>query len=261
MSLLETRSRAPTALRRRAHQGARWPWMLLPFARLLQTGLSPDRTTGQSGYWTAIAQPHYLQSLLNILLLSLAVTLITLLIAAVVGCFLAPQRFAGRGTLLAQLSMSLFHERGTLACSLSGLFISYLYFSLPRAIDTLNALRPQPDTVVITGDLVDFGAVEEYQTLQLLLRRLQLPFRLMPGNHDDRQAQREVFADHVYLQQGVTLNWQLKVGPLQQLALEFSVPEQPWGEIDAHQLRWLEQHLACEPAAPTLQYFFSVLIC
>ncbi|MGP4131946.1 metallophosphoesterase [Pantoea tagorei] len=112
---------------------------------------------------------------------------------------------------------------------------------------------------MITGDLVDFGAVEEYQTLQLLLRRLQLPFRLMPGNHDDRQAQREVFADHVYLQQGVTLNWQLKVGPLQQLALEFSVPEQPWGEIDAHQLRWLEQHLACEPAAPTLvmlQYIF-----
>ncbi|MGP4131945.1 hypothetical protein OJE16_20315 [Pantoea tagorei] len=127
MSLLETRSRAPTALRRRAHQGARWPWMLLPvllffaafwllpFARLLQTGLTPDRTTGQSGYWTAIAQPHYLQSLLNTLLLSLAVTLITLLIAAVVGCFLARQRFAGRGTLLAQLSMSLFHERGTLA--------------------------------------------------------------------------------------------------------------------------------------------------
>jgi len=124
--------------------------------------------------------------------------------------------------------------------------------ALLRAIENLNALRPQPDMVVITGDLVDFGAVEEYQTLRQLLRRLQLPFRLMPGNHDDRQALREVFADHLYLQHGVTLNWQLKVGPLQLLALDSSVPGQPWGEVDAHQLRWLEQHLAREPAAPTL---------
>ncbi|MDU6078321.1 MAG: ABC transporter permease [Pantoea sp.] len=185
MSLLETRGRAPTALRRRAHHGARWPWMLLPallfiaafwllpFARLLQIGLSPDRTTQQSGYWTVVSQPQYLQSLLNTLLLSLAVTLITLLIAAVVGCFLARQRFAGRGTLLAlltfplafpgvvvgflvvmlagrqgvlaQLSMSLFHERWTLAYSLSGLFIGYLYFSLPRAIVTLVAASEKLD--------------------------------------------------------------------------------------------------------------------
>nr|MBA2817142.1 3',5'-cyclic adenosine monophosphate phosphodiesteraseCpdA [Candidatus Pantoea persica] len=58
--------------------------------------------------------------------------------------------------------------------------------ALLRAIDILNALRPQPDMVVITGDLVDFGTVEEFQTLRLALRRLQLPFRLMSGNRDDR---------------------------------------------------------------------------
>ncbi|WP_312142705.1 ABC transporter permease [Pantoea septica] len=185
MSLLEIRGRAPTALCRRAHHGARWPWMLLPallflaafwllpFARLLQIGLSPDRTTQRSGYWTVVSQPQYLQSLLNTLLLSLAVTLVTLMIATVVGCFLARQRFAGRGTLLAlltfplafpgvvvgflvvmlagrqgglaQLSMSLFHERWTLAYSLSGLFIGYLYFSLPRAIVTLVAASEKLD--------------------------------------------------------------------------------------------------------------------
>ncbi|WP_313396244.1 phosphodiesterase [Pantoea septica] len=124
--------------------------------------------------------------------------------------------------------------------------------ALLRAIDTLNALRPQPDMVVITGDLVDFGTVEEYETQRLALRLLQLPFRLMPGNHDDRQALRAVFADHAYLQRGATLNWQLKVGPLQLLALDSSVPQQPWGYVDEHQLTWLEQNLAREPAAPTL---------
>jgi putative spermidine/putrescine transport system permease protein len=146
---------------------------LLPFARLLQMGMTEDRTTHHSGYWTVISQPQYLQSLLNTVLLSAAVTLVTLLIAAVVGCFLARQRFPGRGTLLAlltfplafpgvvvgflmvmlagrqgvlaQLSLSLFHERWVFAYSLSGLFIGYLYFSLPRAIVTLVAASEKLD--------------------------------------------------------------------------------------------------------------------
>jgi len=99
--------------------GANWPWMLLPallffaafwllpFARLLQIGMTEDRTTHHSGYWTVISQPQYLQSLLNTVLLSAAVTLVTLLLAAVVGCFLARQRFTGRGTLLALLTFPL----------------------------------------------------------------------------------------------------------------------------------------------------------
>lgn len=165
--------------------GSRWLWLtlpallffcafwLLPFARLLQIGMQNDRTTQHSGYWTVISQPNYLFSLLNTVLLSLAVTLVTLVIAAVVGCFLARQRFAGRGTLLAlltfplafpgvvvgflvvmlagrqgllaQISMSLVHERWTLAYSLTGLFIGYLYFSLPRAIVTLVAASEKLD--------------------------------------------------------------------------------------------------------------------
>lgn len=175
------------ASRRQARSlpGSKWLWLtlpallffsafwLLPFARLLQIGMQNDRTTQHSGYWTVISQPNYLLSLLNTVLLSLAVTLVTLVIAAIVGCFLARQRFAGRGTLLAlltfrlafpgvvvgflvvmlagrqgllaQISMSLVHERWTLAYSLTGLFIGYLYFSLPRAIVTLVAASEKLD--------------------------------------------------------------------------------------------------------------------
>lgn len=183
MSLSDTLA----ASRRQTRQlpGSRWLWLtlpallffcafwLLPFARLLQIGMQADRTTQHSGYWTVISQPQYLLSLLNTVLLSLAVTFATLLIAATVGCFLARQRFTGRGTLLAlltfplafpgvvvgflvvmlagrqgllaQISMSLVHERWTLAYSLVGLFIGYLYFSLPRAIVTLVAASEKLD--------------------------------------------------------------------------------------------------------------------
>ncbi|WP_058968005.1 ABC transporter permease [Type-D symbiont of Plautia stali] len=169
----------------RALPGSRWLWLtlpalllfcafwLLPFARLLQMGMQNDRSSGNSGYWTVVSQPNYLFSLLNTVVLSLLVTLVTLAIAAIVGCFLARQRFAGRGTLLAlltfplafpgvvvgflvvmlagrqgllaQISMSLVHERWTLAYSLTGLFIGYLYFSLPRAIVTLVAASEKLD--------------------------------------------------------------------------------------------------------------------
>ncbi|WP_312241959.1 ABC transporter permease [Pantoea sp.] len=188
MSMLDARSALPTALRRRLSthgNGERGLWMLmpallffaafwlLPFARLLQMGMTPDRSSQQSGYWTVLSQPQYLVSLFNTVALSLAVTLATLAIAGVVGCFLARQRFSGRGTLLAlltfplafpgvvvgflvvmlvgrqgllaQLTLSLFHERWILAYSLSGLFIGYLWFSLPRAIVTLVAASEKLD--------------------------------------------------------------------------------------------------------------------
>ncbi|KTS29606.1 phosphodiesterase [Pantoea stewartii] len=124
--------------------------------------------------------------------------------------------------------------------------------ALLRAIATLNALQPRPDVVVITGDLVDFGTAAEYQTLRQALEGLERPFYLMAGNHDDRQALRAAFPDHTYLQQGPTLNWRLIVRDVQLLALDSSVPHQPWGELDDRQLRWLDDALTASPDMPTL---------
>ncbi|MBY4951943.1 phosphodiesterase [Pantoea sp. DY-17] len=124
--------------------------------------------------------------------------------------------------------------------------------ALLRVIETLNRLASRPDMVVITGDLVDFGTAAEYQTLKQALRQLQLPFLLMPGNHDDRQALRAAFPDHYYLQHGATLNWQMQVKGVQLLALDSSVPQQPWGYVDEAQLRWLDEQLQRQPQLPTL---------
>ncbi|MFF7709682.1 metallophosphoesterase [Pseudomonas sp. NPDC007930] len=124
--------------------------------------------------------------------------------------------------------------------------------ALLRVIATLNALLPRPDAVVITGDLVDFGAPEEYQTLRQALRGLQLPYLLLPGNHDERQALRVAFPEHQYLQGAHTLHWQMRIKGLQLLALDSSVPGQPWGHVDAAQLQWLDEHLAREPQLPAV---------
>src|SRR5207253_1498315 len=59
---------------------------------------------------------------------------------------------------------------------------------LARAVEHLLGLRPRPDLVLATGDLVDSGRPDEYRRLHDLLAPLSMPVYLIPGNHDDRDA-------------------------------------------------------------------------
>ncbi|WP_158782614.1 phosphodiesterase [Pantoea sp. BAV 3049] len=125
--------------------------------------------------------------------------------------------------------------------------------ALRKIIARLNALQPRPDTVVITGDLVDFGNEDEYQTLKEALQALEMPFWLMAGNHDDRQMLRKVFTDQPYLfQHQEFIQWEGECGPLRLLALDSTVPQQPQGELCEERLCWLSERLRAEPLRPTL---------
>lgn len=125
--------------------------------------------------------------------------------------------------------------------------------ALRQAITTLNQLLPRPDLVVITGDLVDFGREDEYQALREILQRLEIPYYVMAGNHDDRQQLKAAFADHDYLQQHPQrVEWQAECGPLRLLALDSSVPQQPQGELAAESIKWLDEQLQLQPWRPTL---------
>ena len=61
---------------------------------------------------------------------------------------------------------------------------------LARAVAHIKTLRPAPDLVLATGDLVDGGKPEEYAHLRSLLAPLPMPVYLIPGNHDARRASR-----------------------------------------------------------------------
>src|ERR1700688_1813601 len=65
--------------------------------------------------------------------------------------------------------------------------------ALERCVAALNALRPRPDLVVISGDLADTPTAEEYEHLKRLLAPLELPFVAIPGNHDSREMMRAAF--------------------------------------------------------------------
>lgn len=138
---------------------------LLPLARLVQVGASGPR--GVAAYAAVVTDPNYFSSLVSTIALSAGVTMATLLISGVAGLFLQRNRFfgkrllvslltfplafpgvvvgfmvimlAGRQGLIGNVTGVLFGQRLVFAYSMAGLFMGYLYFSIPRVILTIMA--------------------------------------------------------------------------------------------------------------------------
>ena len=132
-----------------------------------------------------------------------------------------------------------------------------------RVVDTESALErcvahilkmPQlPDAILFTGDLTDFGRPEEYENLARLIAPLRMPCLLMAGNHDDPETMRESFPGHAYLRQrDGKVDYVIDEFPLRIVALDSTVRGKGTGELDAAQLRWLDETLASAPQKPTI---------
>jgi len=124
--------------------------------------------------------------------------------------------------------------------------------ALTRCIDTLNALLPRPNLVVITGDLVDTPLLEEYEHLLRLLAPLELPFAVVPGNHDSRAWLRQAFPAQPYARKEGALDLAFAVEELEVIMLDSSVPGADYGELGAQTLQWLDATLARDPQRPAL---------
>ncbi|WP_414442283.1 metallophosphoesterase [Burkholderia sp. 22PA0106] len=123
---------------------------------------------------------------------------------------------------------------------------------LAHAIATLNALVPKPDFVLITGDLTDEGAPEEYAEPRRLLAPLTIPFAVMPGNHDRRENLRRAFPEHDYLPERGPLHFAFDVDDVRIVALDTSVPDLHHGELDRDALAWLDAQLRSGHDRPTI---------
>jgi 3',5'-cyclic-AMP phosphodiesterase len=126
--------------------------------------------------------------------------------------------------------------------------------SLARCVQAVNALRPRPDFVMLSGDLVNTGHIDEYMRLESILASLEARYYLMPGNHDERATLRSVFAGHGYLGRSGPIQYVIEHAGWRTVTLDTVVPGAEHGELDAPRLAWLEATLAQQPQQPTIVF-------
>jgi Icc protein len=122
--------------------------------------------------------------------------------------------------------------------------------ALAAAVDGVRAMRPQPDAVLVTGDLADGGSDAEYEQVREVLAPLRVPSFSLPGNHDDRGALRRHFG--LPGTGAEPVRYSVDLGPLRLVVLDSTLPGEDSGALDGEQLAWLGSVLAASPEQPTL---------
>lgn len=140
-------------------------FFVLPVALLVPQSI--DTPVGWGIYAQVVTNPRYWGSLVDTVLLSLVVTLVSLIIGGMAALFLERNRFPGRDLLVSMLTLPLsfpgvvvgfmvimlagrqgiigqatnavFGSKLVFAYSVAGLFLGYLYFSIPRVVTTVMA--------------------------------------------------------------------------------------------------------------------------
>jgi 3',5'-cyclic-AMP phosphodiesterase len=119
--------------------------------------------------------------------------------------------------------------------------------ALADAVRAVAGLDPPPDAVLVSGDLAQNGAAEEYERIRGLLAPLPMPVHVLAGNLDDRAGLRAHFGDAGDPYQYVTRvrSWRL-------VACDSTIPGQLSGSLDGGRLEWLAAQLDDDRETPTI---------
>ncbi|MFC4019705.1 phosphodiesterase [Micromonospora sp. GCM10011542] len=123
---------------------------------------------------------------------------------------------------------------------------------LHRALGRVLALRPRPDCVVISGDLVEHGRPDEYAALREMINRFPLPVHLVAGNHDDRESLLDAFGGTPWLGGGFSAYYHVDHEAATIVVLDSSVPGSGGGQLGEEQIAWLDGVLAGRSEVPAL---------
>jgi Icc protein len=119
-----------------------------------------------------------------------------------------------------------------------------------RVMGYLEALPRPVDAVLVTGDVADHGAVEEYQAARRLLRSPS-PVLLCPGNHDERANFRRVLLGDADGGEG-PVNQVHHLDAVTVVLCDSTVPGQADGYLADETVGWLDATLATAPDRPVL---------
>ncbi|AEH25133.1 metallophosphoesterase family protein [Pyrococcus yayanosii] len=112
-------------------------------------------------------------------------------------------------------------------------FKAYAYDLIVNEINT----RPF-DLVIHTGDVTNNGLREEYEHASYLLKKIEKPLVVVPGNHDARNVGYELFERYIGPLFGV-YEWEYGVV----IWVDSTIPDLSDGRIGGYKFRWLKAKL------------------
>ncbi len=116
------------------------------------------------------------------------------------------------------------------------------YNSLQAVVEKLKALQPQPDILLLTGDLSQDESSQSYEFLYNAIAPLNIPSYWLPGNHDNLPIMEQVLQHPP-----IDATKSFHAGGWNFLLLSSLLPGCVHGEISRQSLDWLELQLTNYP--------------
>jgi 3',5'-cyclic AMP phosphodiesterase CpdA len=143
-------------------------------------------------------------------------------------------------TVLVQITDTHIVERGTLLYGMAD-----TARNLADTVSEINAMRPQPDAVLITGDLVEHPGPVTYSHFRDLIEPLKMPVFLMPGNHDDPEAMWSYFGNTpMFPCKPPHYQYVIEEFPFRILMLNSHFDDSELPSFGPRRLQWLEEALS-----------------
>ena len=115
---------------------------------------------------------------------------------------------------------------------------------LKQTVQKINLMRPLPDAVLFSGDLVETGDRVSYAHFIELITPLTMPVWVIPGNHDEPDMMLEVFSGTGYFPATEpTFQYAIEDLPFRILALNSRASGTELPAFDEPRLTWLEDQL------------------
>lgn len=110
--------------------------------------------------------------------------------------------------------------------------------SLSAVLQSIRQLQPQPDILLLTGDLSQDETPRSYERLRDLIAALEIPAYWLPGNHDQPWLMAETLCNGL-----ISTTKVVQKGGWNLILLNSMADGKVYGELSVAELTWLEQQL------------------
>ena len=127
--------------------------------------------------------------------------------------------------------------------------------ALKQCIAQINKILPEigpVDMIVVTGDLTDFGTSDEYNLFREIIEELNIPYRAIPGNHDNKSVMQKCFEDTDWMPKIGPINWEIDFQDLKVIALDTSIIGRAHGNLETASLNFLRSALNSAKEKPVI---------